>query len=87
LNYDIFFSDASKLAELIRTKEISPVELVKAHLDSVETVNPQVNAIVTVADGARSREEGRSGGSRWRRAWAAPRHPLHRKGIRWTPQA
>jgi aspartyl-tRNA(Asn)/glutamyl-tRNA(Gln) amidotransferase subunit A len=52
MSKDIFFSDASKLAELIRTKAVSPVEVVKAHLDRIEAVNPQVNAIVTVADGA-----------------------------------
>ena len=28
---EIIFSDATKLAELIRTKEVSPVEVVQAH--------------------------------------------------------
>ena len=45
-------SDATKLAELIRTREVSPVEVVQAHLDRIEAVNPKLNAIVTVADGA-----------------------------------
>ena len=49
---DIIFSDATGLAELIRTKQLSPVEVVRAHLDRIETVDPKVNAIVTVADGA-----------------------------------
>jgi aspartyl-tRNA(Asn)/glutamyl-tRNA(Gln) amidotransferase subunit A len=44
--------DATKLAELIRTREVSPVEVMKAHLDRIEAVNPKVNAIVTIADGA-----------------------------------
>jgi aspartyl-tRNA(Asn)/glutamyl-tRNA(Gln) amidotransferase subunit A len=44
--------DATKLAELIRTKEVSPVEVVKAHLDRIAAVNPKVNAIVSVAEGA-----------------------------------
>jgi aspartyl-tRNA(Asn)/glutamyl-tRNA(Gln) amidotransferase subunit A len=52
MNPDIIFSDATKLAELIRTREISPVEVVQAHLDRIEAVNPMINAIVTVADGA-----------------------------------
>jgi aspartyl-tRNA(Asn)/glutamyl-tRNA(Gln) amidotransferase subunit A len=47
----IYF-DATKLAELIRTREMSPVEVVQAHLDRIEAVNPKINAIVTVAEGA-----------------------------------
>ncbi|HEY1396606.1 amidase [Roseateles sp.] len=44
--------DATKLAELIRTKEVSPVEVVQAHLDRIQAVDPQINAIVTIADDA-----------------------------------
>ena len=44
----IFYRDATELARLIRTKEISPVEVIKAHLDRIETVNPKVNAVVTL---------------------------------------
>jgi len=49
---EILFSDATKLAELIRTREVSPVEVVQAHLDRIAAVNPKINAIVTLADGA-----------------------------------
>src|SRR5471032_2228901 len=49
---DSFFQDAIALAELIRTKEVSPVEVVQAHLDRIAAVNSKVNAIVTVADDA-----------------------------------
>ncbi|HEY0910722.1 MAG TPA: amidase [Bradyrhizobium sp.] len=49
---EIIFSDATKLAELIRTKEVSPVEVVQAHLDRIAAVDPKINAIVTLADGA-----------------------------------
>lgn len=49
---EIIFSDATKLAELIRTKEVSPVEVMQAHLDRIAAVNPKINAIVTLADGA-----------------------------------
>ena len=48
----IIFSDATRLAALIRTKAVSPVEVVQAHLDRIAAVNPAINAIVTVADGA-----------------------------------
>ena len=49
---EIIFFDATKLAELIRTKEVSPVEVLQAHLDRIAAVNPKINAIVTLADGA-----------------------------------
>jgi aspartyl-tRNA(Asn)/glutamyl-tRNA(Gln) amidotransferase subunit A len=52
MDNELIYSDATKLAELIRTKEVSPVEIMQAHLDRIETVNPDINAIVTVADGA-----------------------------------
>ncbi|RXH58885.1 Aspartyl-tRNA(Asn) amidotransferase subunit A [Granulicella sibirica] len=48
----MIYFDATKLAELIRNREVSPVEVVRAHLDRIEAVNPQLNAVVTIADGA-----------------------------------
>jgi aspartyl-tRNA(Asn)/glutamyl-tRNA(Gln) amidotransferase subunit A len=44
--------DASRIAELIAKRELSPVEVVQAHLDRIAEVDPKVNAIVTLADGA-----------------------------------
>ncbi|MFY9293840.1 MAG: amidase [Methylorubrum rhodinum] len=49
---DIIFSDATRLAELVRTKQLSPVEVVQAHLDRIDAIDPKVNAIVAVAEGA-----------------------------------
>ncbi|TXM87817.1 amidase, partial [Methylobacterium sp. WL122] len=37
---------------MIRTRQLSPVEVVQAHLDRIAAVDPQINAIVTVAEGA-----------------------------------
>jgi Asp-tRNA(Asn)/Glu-tRNA(Gln) amidotransferase A subunit family amidase len=62
----IFYSDATKLAELIRNREISPVEVMQAHLDRIEAVNPKINAIVSVAQGAPKRP-----GRRRQRCWRA----------------
>ncbi|HSF17550.1 MAG TPA: amidase [Vicinamibacteria bacterium] len=42
------FLSAHELARLVRAKEISAVELLEAHLEQVERVNPKVNAIVTL---------------------------------------
>ena len=46
------YCDATELAELIRYGKVSSVEVVQAHLDRIEAVNPGINAIVTLADGA-----------------------------------
>lgn len=44
--------NASRLAKLIVSRELSSVEVVQAHLDRIEEVNPKLNAIVTLADTA-----------------------------------
>ncbi|WP_329453956.1 amidase [Streptomyces sp. NBC_01497] len=49
---ELIYTDANRLAELIRTGKVSSVEVVQAHLDRIEAVNPRLNAIVTLADGA-----------------------------------
>jgi aspartyl-tRNA(Asn)/glutamyl-tRNA(Gln) amidotransferase subunit A len=52
MSTDFIYSDATKLAELIRTREVSSVEVVQAHLDRIEATNPKINAVVTLADAA-----------------------------------
>ncbi len=49
---------ASRLAALIRAREVSPVEAVGAYLRRIEEVNPHLNAVVTLAPDAlrRARE-------------------------------
>ena len=44
---DINFMTAVELAQRIRSKEISCVEVMQAHLTQIDRVNPKVNAIVT----------------------------------------
>ncbi len=44
--------DASRIAGLVANRELSPVEVVRAHLDRIDAVDPKVNAIVALADGA-----------------------------------
>ncbi|MGH9516077.1 MAG: amidase [Terriglobales bacterium] len=41
------------MAELIRNRKLSPVELVQAHLDRIERLNPKINAYVQI-DGDRA---------------------------------
>ena len=46
---------AAELAEQIRARAVSPVEAVEAHLRRVESVNPRLNALVTLAPDALER--------------------------------
>ncbi len=45
---DLCFLPATKLAQKIKTKEISAQELMAAHLAQIEQANPAINAIVTL---------------------------------------
>ena len=46
---DLTFSSAVELARLYRVRKVSPLEVVQALLERIDAVNPQVNAIVTLA--------------------------------------
>ena len=47
-NKDLCDHSLTELAELIRKREVSAVEVVEAHLQRISTVNPALNAIVTL---------------------------------------
>ena len=49
---DICYTDAAELAQWFHAKELSLVEVVQAHLERIQAINPRVNAIVTLVDGA-----------------------------------
>jgi aspartyl-tRNA(Asn)/glutamyl-tRNA(Gln) amidotransferase subunit A len=44
----IYYKDATELARLIRSKELTSVEIVQVHLDRIEAINPKINAVVTL---------------------------------------
>src|SRR5438445_3251734 len=44
---DIAFLDATAQAELVRTRQVKPIELVEAAIERIERLNPQLNAVVT----------------------------------------
>ncbi|MDQ2921572.1 MAG: amidase, partial [Acidobacteriota bacterium] len=46
---DLSAKSTTRLAELIRGHEASPVEVLRAYLDRIERINSQLNAIVTIA--------------------------------------
>ncbi|MFI7532328.1 amidase [Streptosporangium sp. NPDC049376] len=45
----MFYLTALEMLELLRTRQVGAVELLRAHLRRIEEVNPRVNAIVTLA--------------------------------------
>ena len=53
---DLCTRPATELAAMVRAGEVSARELVDAHLDRIDRLNPDLNAIVTLdAEGARAR--------------------------------
>lgn len=46
------FMSATEMAESVRNKSISSVDLVRAHLNQIHRYNPKLNAIITIDEGA-----------------------------------
>ena len=69
MSEEICYADAVELAESIKTGKLSAVEVVQAHLDRIESINPKINAIVQMApealERARAAEEAVSRGEFW----------------------
>ncbi|NIQ37241.1 MAG: amidase [Proteobacteria bacterium] len=57
---DIAFLDATAQAELIRKREVTPIELVEGAVERIERLNPTLNAVVTpMYDAARATATGK----------------------------
>ena len=72
---DLTFLSATEMAKGIREKQLSPVELIEAHLSRIETLNPKMNAFVQLAaERARSQAQAAEtavmGGKVWGRYMA-----------------
>ena len=48
MNHDIVWRDAIDLTRLIQAREVSAVEVARAHIAQIERVNPVINAFVTM---------------------------------------
>ena len=71
---ELTFSPAATLAQLIRDKTVSSVEVVEAHLARIEQVNPALNALVQVlAESASNRAEEADAATSRGESWG----PLH----------
>ena len=68
------FPSVRKIAAQIRRKEVSPVEVARAHLDRIERLNPKLNAFVDYkpdAVPAQARDGGKDASAHeYKRAWA-----------------
>jgi len=68
---------ATDLLALLRKKDISATELLDAHLARIAAVNPQVNALVTLADTESMRNHAAQADASWSRGvWQGPLHGL-----------
>jgi aspartyl-tRNA(Asn)/glutamyl-tRNA(Gln) amidotransferase subunit A len=78
---DLVFLSGRELAALIRTRQVSPVEVTTAFLDRVEALNPKVNAFITIL-----RDEAIAKARRAEQAIGAGRYlgPLH--GLPYAPK-
>src|SRR5215470_6832567 len=52
---DLINQSLTRFCALVRSREISPVELVSAHLEQITKLNRQLNAVVTIAPDALDR--------------------------------
>jgi len=71
---DLCYHTACELADLVRRREVSARELVAAHLERIERVNPALNAIVTLVP---DRALAEAAAADERLARGAPVGPLH----------
>ncbi|MEM7225188.1 MAG: amidase [Pseudomonadota bacterium] len=53
---DLLFESACSMIQALRTRSVSSVELVEAHLARIEAVNPRINAVVQLASARALRE-------------------------------
>jgi Asp-tRNA(Asn)/Glu-tRNA(Gln) amidotransferase A subunit family amidase len=48
MDKNLVFATVRELGELIRTRQLSPVELTEAYLSRLETIGPKLGAVITV---------------------------------------
>ena len=74
LRSDIVFLSASEMAQKIREKELTSLEVIEAHLNQIYLFNPKINALVTVdAEAALKRAKEADSALKQGKLWG----PLH----------
>lgn len=52
MHEQLYYFDATDLATLVRSKQVSPIEITRAHLERIQWLNPRLNAVVTLNESA-----------------------------------
>jgi amidase len=74
---EICFMEATSLVELLRTRKVSSVEVMKAHLRQIAQVNPRVNAMVTLVNEEQLLAEAQAADNALAKGnWLGPLHGL-----------
>jgi amidase len=74
---EICFMEATALVEMLRTRKVSSVEVMQAHLRQIARVNARVNAMVTLVDGDQLLAEARAADDALDKGnWLGPLHGL-----------
>ena len=60
MSTDVLFMDATAQADLVRRRQVTPLELVDAAIARIEALNPRLNAVITTRF-EKAREEARAG--------------------------
>jgi aspartyl-tRNA(Asn)/glutamyl-tRNA(Gln) amidotransferase subunit A len=92
LPVDSAFSSIERVSQLLRRRQLSPVELVEASLSRIERLNPWLNAFVTVVADCARREARKAERQIRRGEWKGPLHGIpvalkdniYTRGIRTT---
>jgi len=76
MTQELYYRSATALARLLRDKQVSAREVVTAHLERIEAVNPAVNAIVTLTAERALDQAARQDNAAARGEFAGPLHGL-----------
>jgi amidase len=71
---DLIFASVTELAQAIRSKKVSSVEVVQACLDHIEAISPKLNAVVQLTAQAALKQAGEADQAL---AQNGPKGPLH----------
>ena len=91
MDKEVYYLSATELADGIRSKTLSPVEVMRAHLERIEALNSKLNAVVTLVDAAmdkaREAEDAVMRGGLWGPLHGVPftaKDSLDAEGVRTT---
>ncbi|HLK51972.1 MAG TPA: amidase, partial [Candidatus Angelobacter sp.] len=73
---DLALRDLTEVSLAVQKKEVSPVELTKSCLARIETLNPKLNAFITITDTAALEDARKAEAEISRGEWKGPLHGI-----------